>query len=190
MKRFKPVGDMAQDQIKGTWVSLADYEALAKQLAEANAIIAAHAAAMPTKWPQTPAEIREFVGWNANSKRYANAPTTGDDLKAFLDYEPSENDTYAVSAHDLLSSFAEWEDFNGAPEEPPAVVADLSDEVWCDLQCAEQTLKAISTRINQVGEVLEPVSTITQAATMATTAYRRILRAIKALEAVYPTQKD
>lgn len=92
---------------------------------------------VPTKWPQTPAEIREFVGWNANSKRYANAPTSGDDYQAFLDSEPSENDTYSVSAHDLLSSFAEWEDVHGASEDPQLAAAQ-GDETTKGI-CEEHT---------------------------------------------------
>ena len=81
--------------------------------------------------PRTPADIREFIGPNANTKRYINAPLAGDDHQAFLDSKPSEGDTYSVSAHDLLSSFSDWEDSHGATDAPqPAPVErkPLTDE--------------------------------------------------------------
>ena len=48
-------------------------------------------------WPQDAAEIREFIGSNFNSRTE--------------DEEPSDNDQYSLTAHDLLSAFSEWVEF-------------------------------------------------------------------------------
>lgn len=54
-------------------------------------------AAQQVAWPTNAAEIREFIGSNFNSRE-------GDE-------EPSDNDKYSLTAHDLLSAFSEWVDF-------------------------------------------------------------------------------
>jgi hypothetical protein len=50
-------------------------------------------------WPRTAAEIRLFIGSNFNSRTEEE------------DGSPSENDKYSLTAHDLLSSFREWEEW-------------------------------------------------------------------------------
>jgi hypothetical protein len=57
-------------------------------------------------WPKDAAEIREFIGSNFNSLRYARVG----------DQEPDEMDTYSLSAHDLLSAFDQWQDAIPSPE--------------------------------------------------------------------------
>ena len=60
--------------------------------------------------PTTPEQIREFIGTNASSMTFENAPADDSNLTAYLNCEASENDMYSVSAHDLLSSFSDWHD--------------------------------------------------------------------------------
>lgn len=52
------------------------------------------------KLPKTAKEVREFIGSNFGRVYCANG-TKG---------EPSDDDIYTLSAHDLISSFAEHED--------------------------------------------------------------------------------
>ena len=64
-----------------------------QRFARAVAVHAVHEA----RWPATPAEVREWVGSNFNSVHFAH-----------VNQQPSANDTYSMSAHDILSAFSEW----------------------------------------------------------------------------------
>ena len=58
--------------------------------------------------PNSPQQIRDFIGQNACSMKFKNAPQDIDDFNGYLNCEASENDIYTVSAHDLLSAFQDW----------------------------------------------------------------------------------
>lgn len=70
--------------------------------AKAEALTATNAVSVEPQepaitWPQDAAEIREFIGSNFNSRTE--------------DGEPSDDDKYSLTAHDLLSAFSEWVEF-------------------------------------------------------------------------------
>lgn len=52
------------------------------------------------RWPQTPADVRAFIGPHFSALNWANPP----------DETPHEDDHYMLSAHDLLSAFRDWEE--------------------------------------------------------------------------------
>lgn len=61
------------------------------------------------------------------------------------------------------------------------------DAVLMDLEAAEQTIEMIATRVHQVGDMLEPIDSITKASARAKQVLPRIKRAIKALEDALPS---
>jgi hypothetical protein len=56
------------------------------------------------QWPRTPADVRAFIGPHFSALDWGQ-PADG---------EPHEDDRYAVSAHDLLSAFRDWEECGAA----------------------------------------------------------------------------
>ena len=71
--------------------------------------------------PKNASEIRDFIGSNFDVEKRANC--NSDDFSEYDRAEPSDNDRYTVSAHDLLSSFREWVEVAApvAPIEPTEI---------------------------------------------------------------------
>ncbi|MBO9679518.1 MAG: hypothetical protein J7556_14850 [Acidovorax sp.] len=66
-----------------------------------------------------------------------------------------------------------------------AVPDGLTEEAFCDLQFAAQTLAAIAERQRQIGDVIEPVTDIRHASRLASAARARIDRAMSALSPAF-----
>lgn len=69
-------------------------------------------------WPQTPADIRDFIGSSFTSAKLKN---WSESCFIASDAEPHEDDLYTVSAHDLLEAFSFWSDAT-----PTGVAADTA----------------------------------------------------------------
>lgn len=70
-------------------------------------------------WPTNAEQVRQFVGSNFCSLKYALRKKT-----------PDENDIYEMSAHDLISAFNDWRDFVLKQEAKPAQPAE--PVAWID----------------------------------------------------------
>lgn len=71
------------------------------------ASLAASAGSEPVAWPKDAAGVREFVGSHFRSLFYANP----------VGIAPHDNDTYELTAHDLLSAFRWWAETHPSPPE-------------------------------------------------------------------------
>jgi len=58
------------------------------------------------KVPRTPEDIRNFLGSSFSAAQFKNPSPDG----TMSGHEPHEEDTYTVTAHDLLEAFAFWSD--------------------------------------------------------------------------------
>ena len=76
----------------------------------------------PVAWPQNAAEVRAFVGSHFCSLLYANP----------VSMEPSDNDRYELTAHDLLSAFRWWTE--DAAQQPAEPIAGKEPEAWQERQ--------------------------------------------------------
>lgn len=70
--------------------------------------------------PKDATEIRRFIGSNFGSEQRANC--SSDSFAEFQSAEPSDNDRYELTAHDLLTCFREWSRYE-IPVEVAAPVA-------------------------------------------------------------------
>ena len=83
----------------------------------------------PGGWPANAREVRAFLRGHVTVERYARA-----------DHQPDDNDTYTLSAHDLLGAFDWWTDFYQRPRDPlpddarsliGSMVAELRGHRYC-----------------------------------------------------------
>ena len=66
----------------------------------------------PIRWPANASEVRAFLSGHVATERYARD-----------DHQPDDNDTYTLSAHDLLGAIYWWADVYQQPPRQP-----LTDE--------------------------------------------------------------
>lgn len=64
------------------------------------------------RWPETPADIRDFIGSSFTAAKFRNYDESH---IGFSQAEPHEDDLYTVSAHDLLEAFSFWRDSAPVP---------------------------------------------------------------------------
>lgn len=62
----------------------------------------------PVRWPENASEVRAFLSGHVASERYARD-----------DHQPDDDDTYTLSAHDLLGAIYWWTDFDPQPKREP-----------------------------------------------------------------------
>lgn len=108
---------------------LPSYETLMAQLeAVGGAGSLARAEVQPLTWPRNAAEVREFMDTNCQREERAND-----------DSSPSDDDLYALTAHDFLSAVNRWADSHyhpGAPQPAaPAQAAPVGMEPVATVTC-------------------------------------------------------
>ena len=70
------------------------------------------------RWPSNASEVRAFLSGRVATERYARD-----------DHQPDDNDTYTLSAHDLLEAIDWWTDFDTQPKRQPLTDEEISD-LW------------------------------------------------------------
>ena len=110
--------------------------------------------------PKNATEIRRFVGSNYSSERRANCGS--DSFADFQRAEPSDDDRYELTAHDLLTCFREWSCY----EIPVEVTAPVAPTSAAEIML-EHGMKDLPTGCAQVWFSRKEVEQITKAALLA-----------------------
>ena len=72
----------------------------------------------PIRWPANASEVRAFLSGHVAAERYARD-----------DHQPDDNDTYTLSAHDLLGAIDWWTDFDPQPPRQPLTDEEINS-IW------------------------------------------------------------